>query len=214
MSADRDVSRIVRSWLNEDAYEDATRVLDAVLDQIDATPQRRAIWPVWRFLTMNSAMRMGVAGVAVIAIALVGINLYRGSSVGPGSSTLPSPSASGAPSTSPSPRLLTVALNPVEGAQAHGTVAIEVKGDSYTVTVTIEGLTPNSIHKLYLNAGTCNAIKSNVEITFAQDVRADASGKATSVTTYHNAYSIPAEGRVLVVHGDEPVRLACAELTP
>jgi hypothetical protein len=103
-----------------------------------------------------------VAAVAVIAIALVGANLYRGSNVGPGSSVVPSPPTSAIPSTSPSPRLLTLPLNPVEGAQAHGTVAIEVKGDSYTVTVTIEGLTPNSIHKLYLNAGTCNAIKSNV----------------------------------------------------
>ena len=42
MSTDRDVTRIVRSWLHEDAYEDADRVLDLVLDQIDTTPQRRA----------------------------------------------------------------------------------------------------------------------------------------------------------------------------
>ncbi len=214
MSADRDVSRIVRSWLNEDAYEDATRVLNAVLDQIDTTPQRRAGWLARRFPPMNNAIRFGVAAVAVIAIALVGANLYRGSNVGPGSSMVPSPPTSAIPSSSPSPRLLTLDLNPIQGAQAHGSVAIEVKGDSYTMTVTIEGLTPSSIHKLYLNAGSCNAIKSNVEITIAQDVRADASGKATSVTTYHNAYSIPAEGRVLVVHGDEPIRLACAELTP
>ncbi len=49
MSTDRDVTRIVRSWLHEDAYEDADRVLDLVLDQLDTTPQRRATWwPVRR----------------------------------------------------------------------------------------------------------------------------------------------------------------------
>jgi hypothetical protein len=103
MSADRDVSRIVRSWLNEDAYEDATRVLDAVLDQIDTTPQRRAIWPVRRILTMNSAMRIGGAAVAVIAIALIGINLYRGSGSGVGSSPSESPRASATPQPTQTP---------------------------------------------------------------------------------------------------------------
>jgi len=107
MSADRDVNRIVRSWLNEDAYEDATRVLDAVLDQIDTTPQRRAIWPVWRFLTMSSAMRIGVAAVAVIAIALIGINLYRGSGVGSSPSDSPRASAPPEPTQTPIPAVLT-----------------------------------------------------------------------------------------------------------
>jgi hypothetical protein len=136
-----------------------------------------------------------------------------------------SPSASAKQSTPPSPtsaatqspRTLTLDLNPVQGAAAHGSVLIEVKGDGYTMTVNVEGLRPNSIHTLYINSGSCAAIKSDVNTTVAQDVRADASGKATSMTTYHDAYSIPAEGRVLVVHGDEPaqsqVRLACAQLT-
>ena len=41
MSTDRDTTRIVRSWLQTDEHESADRVLDAVLDQLDATPQRR-----------------------------------------------------------------------------------------------------------------------------------------------------------------------------
>jgi hypothetical protein len=110
MSADRAVSRIVRSWLNEDAYEDATRVLDAVLDQINTTPQRRAIWPVRRILTMNSAMRIGGAAVAVIAIALIGINLYRGSGSGSGVGSSPSESprasATPLPTQTPIPAVL------------------------------------------------------------------------------------------------------------
>ena len=42
MSTDRDVTRIVRSWLHEDAYEDADRILNLVLAEIDTTPQRSA----------------------------------------------------------------------------------------------------------------------------------------------------------------------------
>lgn len=54
MSADRDVTRIVRSWLREERHEDAGRVLDMVLAELDTTPQRRSWWPARRFPIMNS----------------------------------------------------------------------------------------------------------------------------------------------------------------
>jgi hypothetical protein len=38
----------------------------------------------------------------------------------------------------------------------------------------------------------------------AQDVPADATGTLTSLATYHNVYAVPAGGRVLTLHGDEP----------
>ena len=38
MSTDRDVTRIVRSWLEEGVTALPDRVLDAVLDQLPATP--------------------------------------------------------------------------------------------------------------------------------------------------------------------------------
>ena len=44
MSTDRDTTRIVRSWLQTDEYESADHVLDAVLDRLDTTPQRRSTW--------------------------------------------------------------------------------------------------------------------------------------------------------------------------
>jgi len=82
MSTDRDVTRIVRSWLHEDAHEDADRVLDLVLDQLDTTPQRRAAWPAWRLPTMNSTMRIALAVAAVVAIAAVGVSLLIPKNVG------------------------------------------------------------------------------------------------------------------------------------
>lgn len=96
MSADRDLSRIVRSWLHEDAHEDADRVLDLVLDQLDATPQRRPLW--WsarRFPTMSiTTLRFGIAGAALVVAILAGIALLgRAPDVGPAGPT-PTPAAS------------------------------------------------------------------------------------------------------------------------
>jgi hypothetical protein len=58
MSTDRDTTRIVRSWLEEGVTALPDRVLDAVLDQLPATPQRRAAWPVRRLLDMHIPMRL------------------------------------------------------------------------------------------------------------------------------------------------------------
>ncbi len=91
MSTHRDVNRIVRSWLNEDRHEDADRVLNTVLDQLDTTPQRRTWWSAWRFPIMNNALRVGLAAAAVVVIAVVAINLLPGS-----------PAPGGAPTVAPS----------------------------------------------------------------------------------------------------------------
>jgi hypothetical protein len=82
MSTDRDVTRIVRSWLHEDAHEDADRVLNLVLDEIDTTPQRSPSWLARRFPPMNSTMRIALAVAAVVAIAVVGVSLLIPKNVG------------------------------------------------------------------------------------------------------------------------------------
>jgi hypothetical protein len=91
-TASRDGDRIVRSWLHEDRHEDATRVLDTVLTEVDTTPQRSSGGTAWRFSLMNNnIVRVGLAAAAVVVIAIIAINLLPGS-----------PTPGGEPSTSPS----------------------------------------------------------------------------------------------------------------
>jgi hypothetical protein len=98
MSTDRDVERIVRSWMDEGVTVLPDRVLDLVLDQIPATPQRRSWWPSRRFPVMTNAVRIAVAAVAAVAIAILGISLLPKSGVGgPSATATPLPAASSAP---------------------------------------------------------------------------------------------------------------------
>ena len=92
MSSDRDTTRIVRSWLRSDEHESADRVLDAVLDRLDTTPQRRSTWwPARRLPHMNTTAKIAMAAAAVVVVALLGIRfLIPGSSVG-GPQVAPSP---------------------------------------------------------------------------------------------------------------------------
>lgn len=78
MSTDRDTDRIVRSWLEDGATALPDRVLDAVLDDLPATPQRRPLWSARRFPVMSTALRWGVAAVAVVALALFGFVYFGG----------------------------------------------------------------------------------------------------------------------------------------
>jgi len=104
MTTDRDTTRIVRSWLGTGEHESADHVLDAVLDQLDTTPQRRATWwPARRFLDMNNTVRYAIAAavVAVVAVAALSYGLMQTGTIGQGPSQ-PSPSQASSPSQ-PSP---------------------------------------------------------------------------------------------------------------
>ncbi|HEX6474807.1 MAG TPA: hypothetical protein VF114_06945 [Candidatus Limnocylindria bacterium] len=96
MSADRDVNRIVRSWLDEGVTALPDRVLDAVLDRVPATPQRRAPWwPLLPLRTWNSRMRLVTAAAALaLLIAIGGYAVLNAPVVSPGTDGTPTPSAS------------------------------------------------------------------------------------------------------------------------
>jgi hypothetical protein len=92
MSADRDLPRIVRSWLREDAHEDADRVLFTVLEQVDTTPQRRAGWLARRYPLMSKTLRIALVAAAVVIVAVIGYRFLPSSNTGgPGASASPSP---------------------------------------------------------------------------------------------------------------------------
>jgi hypothetical protein len=106
MSADRDTTRIVRSWLRAEEHESADRVLETVLSRLDTTPQRRPVWPTRRFFPMNNVTRMAVAAAAVLVVAVLGYNvLPRTGGVG---ASAPTPT----PSTTPTPIPLNGQTNP------------------------------------------------------------------------------------------------------
>jgi hypothetical protein len=100
VSTDRDTTRIVRSWLDEGVTVIPDRLLDAVLDQVPATPQRRLWWPARRFLNMNTAARFAFAAVAAVVLAFVGIRFLA-----PAANT-GGPSQTARPSPIPTPRSL------------------------------------------------------------------------------------------------------------
>jgi hypothetical protein len=127
MSTDRDIERIVRSWMDEGVTALPDRVLDLVLDRIPATPQRRASWLARRFPTLSTYARYGLVAAAVVLAAVVGIGLFGRSVGGPP----PSPSTALTPIPSPTPA-------PLPGGQVlgAGTYRVTVLGTGHaTITV-------------------------------------------------------------------------------
>jgi hypothetical protein len=96
MSTDRETTRIVRSWLEDGVTRLPDNVLDAVLDQLPATHQRRATWwPARRYQFMNM-LKFGLAAAVVVIAALLGVN-YLGANVGGPGVADPTPSPTPTP---------------------------------------------------------------------------------------------------------------------
>jgi len=76
-ASDRDVNRVIQAWLDEDRHEDASRLAGAVLDQVEALPQRRATWwRVRRTPTMNRFLSVGAAAAVIVLVLLAGSRLF------------------------------------------------------------------------------------------------------------------------------------------
>lgn len=112
MSADRDVNRIVRSWMDEGVTALPDHLLDAVLDQIPATPQRRPSWLARRSSSMNTYLKFGLAATAVVAALVIGLQLIGSPNVVAPPTATPTPSAA-----APSAADITLPLPSVTGSQ-------------------------------------------------------------------------------------------------
>jgi len=95
MTTERDPrTRIVLSWLREDEYENAERVLLRALDEVDTTPQRRSWWPAWRTNRMTTYAKL-IAAAAVLVVVIVGYSMLPRIGIGtadPGATHAPIPS--------------------------------------------------------------------------------------------------------------------------
>ena len=69
-------AHVIEAWLDaSDVSEDPEAVLDRVIDRLDATPQVRNRWSIRRTHPVNNLTRIALAAAAVVAIAIVAINL-------------------------------------------------------------------------------------------------------------------------------------------
>jgi len=133
MSIDRDPTRLVRSWLEEGVTTLPDRVLDAVLDQVPATQQRRPWWPARRDARMNNILKFALAAAAVMVVALAGYNLLpRQTGFGAPPTVTPQPTSTGSPSPTVGP------LPIPSGSMAAGTYLVSDASltiHPYTLTV-------------------------------------------------------------------------------
>lgn len=104
MNVNRDLERQLADFYESEAPPRAPDwVLRSALQTIDDTPQRRVVIRVpWRFPQMNTFAKVAIAAVAVIAVGLVGWNMFGPRTPsGVGGQPTPSPSASPTQSSSP-----------------------------------------------------------------------------------------------------------------
>ena len=138
MTTERDPqTRLVMSWLREDAHENAERVLLLALDEVDTTPQRRSWWPAWRGFRMNKLMVAAAATPLVLAVAVLGYTLLpRLGILGPGATPAPTPTMLARGSFVLAGGGYTVAIDSVAlGSSASGrlTVSEGASGPAFTV---------------------------------------------------------------------------------
>jgi hypothetical protein len=135
MSADRDTTRIVRSWLRTDEHESADRVLDNVLALLETTPQRRSLWPARRIADMQTFAKLAIGAAALVVVAVVGISFLPGTGGvgGPGvsASPIPSPSATAMAGESPAPTI----IFPPAGPLAAGRHTLTEDGTVFSIQV-------------------------------------------------------------------------------
>src|SRR5262245_34992772 len=128
MTTEREMERIVRSWLEPGLTTLTDDVLDPVLDQLPATPQRRRWSPARRVSDMSAFAKFAIAAAAVLAVAFVGYNLLAPS----GTSNVGGVAPSSTPSSTPSPA---PTVRPIQdGALDPGTYRSTSAG-SFTFTV-------------------------------------------------------------------------------
>lgn len=117
MTRDRDIDRVLDTWLADGPLRVADRVIDDVVDRIARQPQRPA-WRLrsWRSPTMSTPIRLVALAGALIAALFAGSVLF---SAGGGKPVPTAPPPTDTPSPTPLPRAL------VDGTLVGGTYRLK-----------------------------------------------------------------------------------------
>jgi len=100
MSTNSNLDRIAEAWLAEGPTQLADRVLEAALDEVHLTRQRRRLPVPWRFNTMPTPLRLAAAAlIGVVALGVIYLNLPGRSDVG-GPPPTPAPTGTAAATSS------------------------------------------------------------------------------------------------------------------
>jgi hypothetical protein len=146
MSTERDVTRIVRSWLRTDEHDFPIEIVDDVLAHLDATPQDRLFWPARRFADMNTYTKLAIAAAAVLVVAFTITRLLPANGVG---GPVPTPS----PSAVPGPSAAAAAVFPPSGELAIGRHSITQEGMTYSFNIATSGWVSNGVFGIDKSAG-------------------------------------------------------------
>jgi len=154
MTTERDRStRIVLSWLHEDAHENAERVLLRALDEVDTTPQRRSWWPARRYSDMQTYAKVALAAAVAVAVVVAAISLMPRAPVdelgGPGTSATSAP-PTGGPTVLPSPSPVVLAFPP-PGSLAIGRHSMTRSGIHMSIDLATEGWGSDGSFKIVKN---------------------------------------------------------------
>jgi hypothetical protein len=98
----------------------------------------------------------------------------------------------------------------MNGSGVTGTGQVYKRTGSFTVSIQVHGLKPNSSHVSHVHVGSC-AKPGNIAYALLEVV-ADAAGNATATSTVSEYYSMPATGWYVNVHLGED--LTEAEYAP
>lgn len=171
-ASDQDVNRAIRSWLHEDRHEDASRIAGTVLDQVEATPRRRAQWwPARRTPTMNKTLGFGLVAAAMVALVLAGSRILGmpGGLGGPGIEPSPTPAPTNLPDSGPlEPGAYRINPGPFTPVELVLTIPAGWVADDFAVVAknagqsTEVGLAPDLVTHVYGDACTSGGAPTQI----------------------------------------------------
>jgi hypothetical protein len=95
-----DFDRTARAWLQDGPVVMSDRAVQAALDEVHLTRQRRPLWTTWRNAPVNpNLVRLAATAAAVVLVAVIGVNLLPGGNP-PGGQPTNSPNVTTSPASS------------------------------------------------------------------------------------------------------------------